>query len=264
MAASAAVVLVAVAAPAAKAAMSEWAVSEGGRMRLVAVSQPREGTVRALLQIEPKPGWKTYWRNPGDAGMPPQLDFGGSSNLALRSVSFPVPEIGTAEGVRFIGYHKPVSLVVEFTKLLPEAPATINLNAMVGICDKVCLPFMSSFSVPLTPDRQEGEEFMQLQLAEAELPQAPAADFSVKSLSLSPDRSVIEAEIVLPRNGTPEIAIEPPPGIKLGRTEIVTGGDKSARVRIPVSGKAEPFQGAKLTMLVKSAGRAIEATLALP
>ena len=232
-------------------------------MRLVAISQPRNDAILALLQIEPKPGWKTYWRNPGDAGMPPQLDFGGSTNLVLRSIAFPIPEIGKDDGGRFIGYHQPVSLVVEFAKPLPDAPSTINLDAIVGICEKVCLPFMTSFSVPLTPGQPESEEFMQLQLAQSALPENPGKDFEITSLHLSTDGRTIEADVTLPIAETPEIAILPPPGLRLGRIDIQAGADKLVHVEIPVIGESKVRSDAKITILVKSGGRAIEATLAL-
>jgi len=248
--------------PAAHAAMSEWANSEGGRMRLVAISQPRNDAILALLQIEPKSGWKTYWRNPGDAGMPPQLDFAGSTNLLLRSVSFPVPEIGNDDGGLFVGYHHPVSLVVEFARPLPDAPSMINLNAIVGICEKVCLPFMTSFSVPLTPGQPESEEFTQMQLAQSALPEKPGKDFEIGSLHLSADSKAIEAEVITPVAEVPQVAVVAPPGLRLGKVEINASTDKIAHIRIPViSDKAAP--GGTITILVKSGGRAIEAALAL-
>lgn len=243
--------------------MSEWADSEGGRMRVVAISQPRNDAILALVQIEPKPGWKTYWRDPGDAGMPPQLDFTGSTNLVFRSIAFPVPEIGQDDGGRFVGYHQPVSLIVEFAKPLPDAPSTINLDAIVGICEKVCLPFMASFSVPLTPGRPESEEFMQLQLAQSALPEKPGKGFEIDSLHFSADKKAIETEIRLPTAETPEIAIVAPPGIRFGRIEIDTGTDRIAHIRIPLVGGKKAHAIGPITMLVKSGDRAIEATLAL-
>lgn len=248
--------------PTAQAAMSEWADSEGGRMRLVAISQPRNDAILALLQIEPKPGWKTYWRNPGDAGMPPQLDFAGSTNLVLRSISFPVPEIGMDDGGRFVGYHHPVSLVVEFAKPLPDAPSTINLNAIVGICEKVCLPFMTRFSVPLTPDTPEGEEFMQLQLAQSMLPEAPSKDFAVRTIDFTDDMKKIDVEIALPSDEKPEIAFETPAGFAFGRMPRIEIKDRVAHLEIPVTRMEKGYPGGTLTLLVKSGGRAMESTLA--
>lgn len=248
----------------AHAAMSEWVDSEGGRMRLVAVSQPRNGEILALLRVEPKPGWKTYWRNPGDAGMPPQLNFGGSTNLVLQSVSFPVPEIGTDDGGRFMGYHEPVSLVVTFRQPIAGAPSAVNLDAIVGICETVCLPFMASFSVPLTPATPEGEEFMQLQLAQSLLPEKPSDDFAIHNLRFSDDRSALEAEITLPAAGTPQVAVVAPDGLRLGKPAIEPGvKGKTAHLRIPVIDPGKARDGRTVTMLVKSGGRAIEATLAL-
>ena len=249
--------------PAAHAAMSEWASSEGGRMRLVAISQPRNDAILALLQIEPKLGWKTYWRNPGDAGMPPQLDFAGSTNLVFRSIAFPVPEIGMDDGGRFVGYHQPISLILEFAKPLPDAPSTMNLNVIVGICEKVCLPFMASFSVPLKPGQPESEEFMQLQLAQSALPEKPDKDFKIGSLHLSTDGRTVEADVTLPIAETPEIAILPPPGLRLGKIDIQARTDRIAHLQIPVIGENRARADAKITILVKSGGRAIETTLAL-
>jgi DsbC/DsbD-like thiol-disulfide interchange protein len=247
---------------AAQAAMSEWADSEGGRVRLVAISQPRNDAILALLQIEPKPGWKTYWRNPGDAGMPPQLDFTGSTNLVLRSVAFPVPEIGNDDGGRFVGYHHPVSLVVEFAKPLADVPSTINLNAIVGICEKVCLPFMTSFSVPLTPGMPESEEFTQLQLAQSALPEAPSKDFSVRHIDFTDDMQKIDVEIALPSDEKPEIAFDIPPGFAFGHVPGIKTKDRVAHLEIPVTRMEKGYPGGALTLLVKSGGRAMESTLA--
>ena len=131
----------------ARAAMTPWNTSEGGRMRLLALSQPRNGIVRALVQIEPKQGWKTYWRNPGTAGMAPELDFSGSANLKLKSISYPVPEIGMDEAGLFIGYHHPVSLVVEFEKPDETGPSRIDLNPL-GACG----PMKSCSKTPIPSD----------------------------------------------------------------------------------------------------------------
>ncbi|RUX21351.1 hypothetical protein EOA27_06205, partial [Mesorhizobium sp. M2A.F.Ca.ET.037.01.1.1] len=67
----------------AEASSSIWYNSEGGKVRLVTTGKPDEaGKIRGVLDIALKPGWKTYWRDPGDAGVPPQLDISGSTNIA--------------------------------------------------------------------------------------------------------------------------------------------------------------------------------------
>jgi DsbC/DsbD-like thiol-disulfide interchange protein len=69
-----------------QAASSDWAISGETRMRLV-VAEPAAGdkTIRAALQVELAPGWKTYWQDPGEAGVPLQLDLTSSQNVALKS-----------------------------------------------------------------------------------------------------------------------------------------------------------------------------------
>lgn len=249
---------------AAYAAMSQWAVNEGGRMRVVALSQPRNGTITALFQIEPKTGWKTYWRNPGGAGMAPELDFSGSTNLKLKSISFPVPEIGADAGGLFIGYHHAVSLIVELEKPDEAAPSVINLKALVGICDEICVPFAADFRLPLDPTRPEGEEFSASMMAQAELPEKPSPSFAIRSLMKSADGTSLFADVQVPGGAEVEAAVAASRGVSLGKDPAVTTvTGTTAKVVIPIKridGDGDPHH---ITLLVKSGRRAMETTLAL-
>ena len=247
----------------AKAAMAPWATSEGGRMRLVALSQPRNGVVTAVIQIEPKKGWKTYWRYPGNAGMAPELDFSGSTNLKLKSIFFPVPEIGDDEAGRFVGYHGPASLVVEFDKPDETAPAEIDLKALVGICDTICLPFMAEFKLALDPGVPEGEEFSALMLAQSELPEKPRADFAIRSLMKSADGKSLVADVTIPDEANVQAEAVASRGLDLGKDPVVTVNGRSARVVIPIKRIEQAGEPHSIILLVKSGKRAIEATLAL-
>jgi DsbC/DsbD-like thiol-disulfide interchange protein len=236
--------------------------SNGGRMRLSALSDD-DGKVTAILEIEPAAGWKTYWRDPGDAGMSPQIDLSGAQNLKLVKVDYPVPEIGMDEAGRFIGYHQPVSLVLELAKPDPSKASTLSANVLVGLCKDICLPFQSSFHVPLAKAGQpQADEFMNIQMAMATLPEAPSPGFEVTKYGLTPDSAFFEATIAIPGDEMPEIAIAPSEGLLLGRhTEIVKG--RVAEVRYPVSRLPKSLDRATVTLLVKSAGRSMETTLAV-
>jgi DsbC/DsbD-like thiol-disulfide interchange protein len=247
----------------AHAAMSQWAHSEGGRMRLVALSQPRNGIVTALVQIDPADGWKTYWRNPGNAGMAPEFDFSGSSNLKFKSVSYPVPEIGQDAGGLFIGYHHPVSLRVEFEKPDEQAASAIDLKALVGVCAEICLPFAADFKLPLDPGRPEGEEFSALMMAEAELPEKPGLDFAVRSLIKSADGKTMLADVVVPSNAPVEAAVSASRGVRLGKDPEVSVSGTTAKIVIPVRQIEETGAPHQITLLVKAGDRAMETTLAL-
>lgn len=233
-------------------------------MRIVALSQPRNGVVTALLQIEPKKGWKTYWRNPGGAGMAPELDFSSSVNLRLKSISFPVPEIGTDAGGLFIGYHHTVSLIVELEKPDEAAPSTIDLKALVGVCDEICLPFAANFRLPLDPTQPEGEEFSASMMAQAELPERPGAGFAVRSLLKSADGNALVADVLVPGGSEVEAAVAASRGVSLGKDPAVTTvAGTTAKIEIPIKridGDGNPHH---ITLLVKSGRRAMETTLAL-
>lgn len=99
-----------------------------------------QGTQMAALRIRLEPGWKTYWRAPGEAGIPPTFDWRGSSNVTAARIHWPVPEMMSSNGLRSIGYHGQVVLPVEFTLADPGAPARIEGEIDLGVCEEICVP----------------------------------------------------------------------------------------------------------------------------
>lgn len=246
----------------ASATTSGWMTSEGGRMRLSALDDSEPGKVTAILEIEPAPGWKTYWRNPGDAGMPPQINLAGAKNLSLVKVDYPVPEIGRDDAGRFIGYHSAVSLVLELRKTDPARPSTLSANVLVGLCKDICLPFQSRFDLPLDNASQpEGDEFMNMQMAKSALPEAPSPGFEVTKSGLTVNGAYFEAQITVPGKEMPDVAMAASEGILLGMPTIIVDAGV-ADIRYPVRRLPKSLQGATVTLLVKSADRAMETTLA--
>ena len=92
------------------AASSAWMAITGGKARLIiAEPVPGAGNTDALLQVDLNPGWKTYWRDPGDAGVPLQLDFSASRNAKLVDVLYPVPKRFDDGVTIWAGYDRPVA-----------------------------------------------------------------------------------------------------------------------------------------------------------
>ena len=106
--------LIATAAPA-LAAASDWSVTEQASVRLIAAVDGvgDRSTVPMGIQFRLKPGWKIYWRSPGDAGLPPKADWSGSQNIAGTSVAWPAPERFSVYGLETLGYKREVVLPVE-------------------------------------------------------------------------------------------------------------------------------------------------------
>jgi len=247
----------------ASAEVSDWATSEGGRVRLSALAEREPGRVTALIEIEPAPGWKTYWRAPGDSGMPPQIDLSSASNLRQIGIGYPVPEVGRDEAGRFIGYHAAAGIVIDLEKVDPQKGAMLSADIMVGFCKDICLPFQTHFALSLDDAGQpKADEFMQIQMAKATLPEAPSPGFEVTKSELTADRSFFEATITVPGTELPDIAAAPSTGLLLGKPTIIIDAG-IAEARYPVARLPKSMAGATLTLLVKSGTRAMETTLAV-
>ncbi len=126
------------------AAQSQATLFDGG------VSE--SGARFAGLLITLEPGWKTYWRAPQGSGIPPELDWTGSENLASARIAWPSPEIFTIGGMTSVGYKQDVVLPIEITPRDPGQPVELNLSLFYGICDEVCLPAQDAMSLALPAD----------------------------------------------------------------------------------------------------------------
>jgi hypothetical protein len=83
---------------------SPWDGDARSSVRLIA-GDPDGATLRAGVEIRLAPGWKTYWRYPGDSGVPPRFDFAQSSNVKSVTLSWPSPRRFVDDGGQAIGYE---------------------------------------------------------------------------------------------------------------------------------------------------------------
>jgi len=110
-----------------------------------------DGTHVAALALRLAPGWKPYWRAPGDAGIPPEFNWSGSQNLSAVEVRYPVPHVFDQNGMRSVGYKGGVVLPL---LIRPEDPAgDIQLRGEVslGVCADICIPVTFRLRADLTP-----------------------------------------------------------------------------------------------------------------
>jgi DsbC/DsbD-like thiol-disulfide interchange protein len=145
LAASLSLLLPAASAFAADAFSSDWALAAKSRARLIA-----GGGDLAGFEIALSPGAITYWRDPGDAGLPPTLDFSGSDNVASVEPEFPAPKrIKEADGGEAFGYERSVVFPLRVKPRDPTKPATLKLTADFAVCEKVCLPAKAHLELTL-------------------------------------------------------------------------------------------------------------------
>ena len=98
-----------------------------------------DGNHMAALQITMRPGWHTYWRTPGEVGIPPQFSWRGSDNVAAVSMHWPVPETFRSNGYRSIGYEDSLILPVEVVAK-SSGPIRLSGEMTFGACEEVCVP----------------------------------------------------------------------------------------------------------------------------
>jgi DsbC/DsbD-like thiol-disulfide interchange protein len=151
---SAAVCAIALAACASNALADEdasaWDGDARSAVRLIAGSGGASVPLRAGLEIRLKPGWHTYWRYPGDAGVPPRFDFSGSRNVESVTVLWPAPQRIPEGGLSAIGYTKDVILPLLVVPQNSENPMTLRLKVDYAICEKLCVPAQGAAQLALT------------------------------------------------------------------------------------------------------------------
>ncbi|NJR13353.1 MAG: hypothetical protein HC779_02615 [Phyllobacteriaceae bacterium] len=126
------------------AAKSDWAQTEGASMRIVLATPIAGQPQRGILEVVLDAGWKTYWREPGDGGIPPSLTAGPSQMPV--ALAFPAPDHITLNGLAFAGYSGAVIFPFVLPVELGQTP--LALSAFVGVCSTVCVPFQADFELP--------------------------------------------------------------------------------------------------------------------
>ncbi len=129
-----------------KARLVSGAVEEGGKEEIL-----------AGVQIRLSPGWKTYWRNPGDSGVPPSFDWSGSKNLKSAEVLYPVPHRFSDAGGTAIGYSDEVVFPVRVTPERAGEPVELKLSLSYGVCKTLCVPSEESLTLELPPQGEGGK-----------------------------------------------------------------------------------------------------------
>ncbi len=141
------------------ASSSPWVASTDSKVRLVSGTVDLDGspTLVAGVQLRMEPGWKTYWRNPGDSGVPPSFDFRGSKNLKQAVLLYPAPHrIADANGTA-IGYDDEVVFPVKITPEREGEPVEIKLAFEYGLCKDLCIPNEVNLDLVLSPDAGRGD-----------------------------------------------------------------------------------------------------------
>src|SRR5579863_8303040 len=136
----------------AQAATSDWVSERHGAARLIsAVEATGSSTQLDIgLQLRLTPGWHTYWRSPGDAGIPPVIDWKGSENFAGAEIAWPAPKrLPSLGGLETVGYEDGVVLPIVVRLAHPGAPLRLHAEVDYASCKDICIPYHASLDLAL-------------------------------------------------------------------------------------------------------------------
>jgi DsbC/DsbD-like thiol-disulfide interchange protein len=254
------------AARAAAPAASAWSEAPFSKIRLVRGSGGGGGEHRAGIVFHMKQGFKTYWRHPGDSGVPPVFRFDGSQNLAEASVHFPAPKrFDDGAGGTSFGYAGP-ELILPVTARArdPKEPVLLRLEMDYAVCEKMCVPASGKAALELRDDgRGPFDEALRAAMAAVPAVTALAAAGSLRLTALrkGPAAEHFLVEALTPGGSKPELFVEgeSPWFFEVKDFAPGIGGMAGAfQVLVVERDKAPDCTGADITLTLVAGGKAIE------
>jgi DsbC/DsbD-like thiol-disulfide interchange protein len=245
---------------------SPWDGDARAGMRLVAGSHARDAGARAGIEIKLAPGWKTYWRYPGDSGVPPRFDFADSQNVKTVTIDWPAPHRFSDDSGVTIGYKEDVIFPLRVVPQDAGKPVRLRLKADYAICDKICIP--AEASAELVLDGGQSELDPSLAAFAAQVPKrarlgdgAPLAVRAVRRDN-SGDHPRVIVDVAAPGNGPIDLFAEgPTPDWALPVPEPIAGAPAGLHRfaflldGLPPGARAD---GALVTLTLVAGGSAIE------
>ncbi|MEM6888372.1 MAG: protein-disulfide reductase DsbD domain-containing protein [Pseudomonadota bacterium] len=194
-----------------------------------------DGRRVAAIDMKLAPGWKTYWRAPGDGGIPPAFDWSGSQNVSAVEITWPAPRVFDQNGMRSYGYEDRLVLPLTISPRRAGKDVELNVNVDMGVCADICIPYQLSLSGALSKD----DNLPTPEIAGA-LAQRPytAQDAGVTSATCriepTDDGLRIEARVLMPPAGDSEVIVFEP-----GLPEVWVSEAKTQRYGGEVMGTSE-------------------------
>jgi DsbC/DsbD-like thiol-disulfide interchange protein len=263
------------AAAAENGAVTPWVEAQAARVRLLAGKDPAQPgkSVLAGVEIAMAEGWKTYWRNPGEAGVPPNFDWSGSTNTASIKVAYPAPMRISDPAAEMIGYKTSVVFPIAMVPRAPAEAVALRLALEFAVCREICIPAQASLELRLPPLARLGAPAATLAAARARVPRPQASRragdpelLGVRSRLTGPS-PMLEIDAKFPGGGAgADLFLEAPEGMFVPMAKKL-GGASDGRLRFVVDlapgGNAEDLKGKELTLTLVSDAGASEATVRL-
>ncbi|SFA99988.1 Thiol-disulfide interchange protein, contains DsbC and DsbD domains [Poseidonocella pacifica] len=222
-----------------------------------------DGTHQAGLAITLAEGWKTYWRAPGDGGIPPVLMIESDESVKMAQALWPTPVIFHTGGMRSVGYDR--SLIVPLLVTPNGASTDIDLQGQIqmGVCHDICMPVEVGFSGQLAAFDRRPDARIAAALADRPL-SAREARVGAVDCTLRPEKDGVHltARIEMPTAGSPEESVVEVPDQEIWVMDPTTtrhGGILTIETRMEYFGEGPlMLERSALRFTVLGAARAVD------
>ena len=172
-------------AQAAPASVTDFPPGSLSVARLIAAPAAADGSWTVGVAVVLKPKAITYWRDPGEAGVPPSFDFAGSTNVARAEVAFPAPKHIHEGDIDAIGYENSVVFPVRVTPAKAGEPAIVRLKLDYATCERICLPARADLTLDL-PSQADAVNAAAISDALAAVPRPIAGEAVTRVVDVAP------------------------------------------------------------------------------
>lgn len=246
---------------------SDWSVNDQGKLRLVSAIEGvgDRKSIALGLEFKLQPGWKIYWRSPGDAGYPPRIDWNKSENVKSATLEWPVPERFSVLGLETLGYKDEVILPLKVEPVEPGKPVTLRTDISYLTCDEICVPHQVKLDLDLpAAAAKPSDQANVLARYSAQVPlEGPRHDLSIQAVSLTPKGEDVVLKVKATAANSfakPDLYVEGPEGAFFTRPKVSYASDaRSAVLTLTAGGVPQKeFEAAPLRLTLVDQGRAME------
>ena len=203
-----------------------------------------DGTIVSALRISMQDGWKTYWRTPGDGGIPPRMDWKGSRNLEDLLAIWPAPSVFVDNGMTSYGYVDELLLPLVVTPKRDGRAVRLSGTLDIGVCKEICVPVRLDVSGKLTPEGVGLEASIAAAMAEQPYTSREAQVSTVSCrVSPDPDGMKVNATVAMPASGAVEHAVFEiaNPELWVQEAKVTRQGSSLTISSTVMHGENEPF-----------------------
>lgn len=182
-----------------------------------------DGTQMAAIDLQLAEGWKTYWRVPGDAGIPPRFSWRGARNVEWVKVHWPTPSVFWQSGMRSVGYQNRVVLPLTVSRKRSDRDSRLTGSIDIGVCSDICVPVTLQVDAVLPADDKDRDPTIAASLAALPYTRSEAGvQTATCNLEPTPEGMRVTATLTMPSSGGAEDAVIEPPAAGVWVSEAQT------------------------------------------